>query len=898
LRLVPRPLSPKRLECSRRFSCYPSGTFQICALFAVGLTCAAAFAQQPRIDRVSPSQGPIRGGTIVTIAGENFRGATVRLDREVVAPLTLSDSEIQLRMPPHDNGYVVISVRNETAAAYREYLYIPPTLHRSPPGFITTVAGVGSFTRDYGAAVDATLSTPWSLDFDRDGNLFVPDAAAGRVYVVTPDARIHRFAGGGAGADLGDGGSALDALLVYPRDIAVDGAGNVYIGGDSCRVRKVDRAGVITTIAGDGNCRFSGDGGAAAVAGVGQPTYLAADADDLFFIDFQAMRIRRIHFADGSISTFAGNGTIGFSGDGGLATNASFHLQNNDVGALAMDPHGHLFLSDDGNGRIRRIDRATGIITTFYVPTPGLAAPDGVATVRSLAFDRAGNLYYGGSGRIVKVSATGEFLTSWGVGGYALPVDGASAATTPLGHDIGLAIDPTGNIVYSDDAIGRVRRIDVTTGTIQTVAGIGPATIAENGPAIATVAGIGTEGSPLAFSPSGELLVGDTGTFRLRRLGRNGLLTTIAGTGACCVGSRVDGVTATQVALLPVGFHVDHDGAIDVTMRSTFMRIAPNGAAYGVGNPNPDCAYGGDGGVMAAARFCQAWDVARDSSGNLFVADTNNNRIRRVDARTGIVTTVVGSGGPVNGHERYGFGRSCGDGGLAIDACINTPYGITFDDQQNLLIAEWGGIRKVDSTGVISTLSPHAATKILFHRGFVYSARGDGVWRISRTGRITRLAGAPSATLLGDGGPALDASIIAGGQAAGVAIDEEGNVFFSDVGHRRIRAIRFGAVLAAAGVSVEATTSGSTIRATVRDALGEAAESVRVDFAAPPTGATCALTPSFAITDKNGVATVTCVPTCTAGTYSVTARPLNATATVSVTLTNSPGPCRRRAVRH
>ncbi len=129
--------------------------------------CAAAFAQQPRIDSISPSQGPIAGGTIVTIAGAGFTGAAVKLDRGAIAPLSQSDSEIRLQMPKHDNGIAVIGVGNAAA----EFLYIPPPLRDLPPGYITTVAGIGSFTRDYGPATQAILSAPWSLEVDRDGNL-------------------------------------------------------------------------------------------------------------------------------------------------------------------------------------------------------------------------------------------------------------------------------------------------------------------------------------------------------------------------------------------------------------------------------------------------------------------------------------------------------------------------------------------------------------------------------------------------------------------------------------------------------------------------------------------------------------------------------------------------------
>ncbi|HEY8181960.1 MAG TPA: IPT/TIG domain-containing protein, partial [Thermoanaerobaculia bacterium] len=782
---------------------------------------------------MSPSQGPIAGGTVVTVKGGNFVGTTVKLDGNRITPLSRSDTEIQLRAPKHNNGYAVISVRQGAEAAYGEFLYVPPRLDEIPPGFITTVAGAGAFARDYGVATAASIGV-WGLEFDHRGNLYVADAGGGRVRRVRTDGTIELAAGGSTGPDIGDDGPALDAFLVFPRDTAVDADDNLYIGGDACRVRKVNRDGIITTFAGNGDCGFSGDNGLATAARIGVASFLTADTSDLFFIDYDlttsAVRIRRVHFADGTISTFAGNGAVGFTGDGGPATQASFNLgsERADAGAITLDPDGNLYIADTGNGRIRRIDRHSGIIATFYVPTPGNLAQDAVGAIRSLAADRTGNVYYGGSGRIVKLSPTGQFVASWGNGTYALPVDGASAITSGLGFDIGLAIDAAGNIVYSDSAIGRVRRINVATGLLETLAGIGPQIIGENGPALATI--VGGSGD-LAIAPTGELLIGDQGTFRLRRLERDGTLKTIGGTGSQ-IGLQRDGVAATETSLYPVGVKVDSTGAIDVTQPGTIFHIDPKGLIVLLGGRDGTCGYEGDNGVMRQARFCQQWDTARDRDGNLFIADTNNNRIRRADARTNVVTTVVGNGGPVNGNERYGAGQSCGDGGLAINACINTPYGIVFDDVGNLYIAEQSGIRRVDAGGVISTFATIQApsglggvTKLALHQGALFFGNG-GIFRIDPSGVMTRIAGSSHDPLIGDGGPAMEANVIAGGQAIGVAIDDEGNLFFGDAGNNRIRAVRYGGVMAPVGSTIQLTASGSNLRATVIDAIGRPIPSV------------------------------------------------------------------------
>jgi len=159
------------------------------------------------------------------------------------------------------------------------------------------------------------------------------------------------------------------------------------------------------------------------------------------------------------------------------------------------------------------------------------------------------------------------------------------------------------------------------------------------------------------------------------------------------------------------------------------------------------------------------------------------------------------------------------------------------------------------------------------------------------------LAGNGERGFSGDGGPATEARLDNPSQATGIAVDTEGNLYFQDAANRRIRAVRYGAVLAPPGATIAVTASGSTIRATVRDSTGRPAPSVRVDFAAPSSGASCKLSNPFAITDTNGAVTMSCTPNCIPGSYSVTATPITTAAQASVTFTNGGVPCRRRASR-
>ncbi|HYC59302.1 MAG TPA: IPT/TIG domain-containing protein [Thermoanaerobaculia bacterium] len=864
--------------------------------------CVAGFAQEPRIESVTPSRGPIAGGNVITIRGENLGAASVTIDRQPVAHESRTDTEIRLRMPAHDNGFAALALRSANAVAYGEYLYVPPALRDLPAGFITTVAGIGAYTRVHGPALSANVGTG-PLAFDAAGNVLIADTGANRIYRLRPDGSIEIFAGNGLAGSDGDGGLAIDARVDYPRGIAFDGAGNAYFGGDRCELRRVRPDGIIETVAGDGTCGFSGDGGLAKNARIASPTWIVADDEDVFFVDFtyvvepgsggprDSVRIRRIHLGDGRISTFAGNGAVGFSGDGGPATQASFDfgIRSIDAGALALDPQGNVYIADAGNGRIRKIDRNSGIINTFHVPAEG--------EVNWLTFDAAGNLYYAAGKRIVKLSAQGEVLQSWGTAGQAAFVpDGAAAATSVLSAGP-ILVHENNDILYVDGAIGRLRRINAATGLIESVAGIGPALLGENGPAIETVlANTSGEGIDLAFAPRGELLIGDAPSFRLRSLRADGNLVTIGGTGGF-FGSREEGVPATSVSMYPIGISIDAAGAIDITNRSDLFRIEPDGLLYR--NSHPDvsaCILEGDGGPMRQARVCQPMDVLRDSNGDLYIADTNNNRARRVEAGTNVVSTIAGNGGPVSGFERYGFGSYCGDGGRAFDACLNAPWGIELDDAGNLFISEIGRIRKVGADGIISTfVEKHGISKLLFRGGYLYS----GIERFARDGTATQLAGGnPQNALLGDGGPALNARTAATGTAVGVAIDAEGNYFFADVGHRRIRAIRYGAVLAPPGARIEGVREGSIVRVRVRDAENRIAPSVRVELSVPTSGATCRLSSTFAVTGDDGVAVVSCDPGCVAGSYDVTVRPVNGTAVAAIPATNAGFPCRRRAVRH
>jgi len=261
-------------------------------------------------------------------------------------------TEAQLRYP---SGVAVDSSGN---------LYIADTgNHRirkvDTDGVITTVAGTGSsgYSGDGGAATEAQLSSPSGVAVDSSGNLYIADSGNNRIRQVDTNGVITTVAGGGFD---GDGGAATSARLSYPSGVAVDSSGNLYIADKGKhRIRKVDTNGVISTVAGDGTTGYSGDFGAAAEAQLDNPSGVAVDSSgNLYIVDTRNNSIRKVD-TNGVISTVAGDGTYGYSGDGGAATDAQLYNPS----AVAVDSSGNLYIADTNNGRIRKVD-TNGVIST------------------------------------------------------------------------------------------------------------------------------------------------------------------------------------------------------------------------------------------------------------------------------------------------------------------------------------------------------------------------------------------------------------------------------------------------------------------------------------------------------------------------------------------------------
>jgi trimeric autotransporter adhesin len=267
-------------------------------------------------------------------------------------------------------------------------------------GIITTVAGKGwsDYSGDGGPATSAGLKYPRGIALDASGNIYIADAGADRIRMVTKSTGIiTTVVGNGIRGYSGDGGPATSASLVYPSSVAFDASENMYILVSDC-VRMVTKStGIITTVAGDGTYGYKGDGGLATSAGLTGPYGITVDAPgNIYIADALSDRIRMVTKSTGIITTVAGNGIQGYAGDGGPATSAGLYYPN----CVAVDASGNIYFSDGSNGRLRKVTKSTGIITTVAgTGTKGYSGDGGPATSASfnspygIAVDASGTIY-------------------------------------------------------------------------------------------------------------------------------------------------------------------------------------------------------------------------------------------------------------------------------------------------------------------------------------------------------------------------------------------------------------------------------------------------------------------------------------------------------------------------
>ena len=349
-----------------------------------------------------------------------------------------------------------------------------PYAHAQSCGIISTVAGNDSagYSGDGGAATAAELYDPLGVTVDASGNLYIADQFNTRIRKVTPSGIISTVAGGGTGG-LGDGGAATAAELHYPSGVAVDASGNLYIADyGSNHIRKVTPSGIISTVAGNGTGGYSGDGGAATAAELHYPTGVTVDASgNLYIADLLNNVIRKVT-PSGIISTAAGNGTGGYLGDGTAATAAELNAPF----GVAVDASGNFYIADRGNYRIRKVAPSGIISTVAGNGTGGYWGDGGAATAAQLygpsgvAVDATGNLYIadGGNQRIRKVTPSGTIGTVAGNGTWGYSGDGGAATAAGLYYPNGVAVDASGNLYIADEINNAIRKVGTCNSSVPT----------------------------------------------------------------------------------------------------------------------------------------------------------------------------------------------------------------------------------------------------------------------------------------------------------------------------------------------------------------------------------------------------------------------------------------------
>jgi sugar lactone lactonase YvrE len=659
------------------------------------------------------------------------------------------------------------------------------------PNIVTAATGTittvaGGGVGDGGPATNANLAAPTGVAAV-GGSVYIADFSNCRIRKVS-SGTITTVAGNGTCGFGGDGGPATSANLSGPSAVAVDVSGDLFIADtQNCRVREVSAA-IITTVAGNAVCGYGGDGGVATNASLGQPQGVALDANgDLYIADTTNCRVRKV--SGGAISTVVGNGVCGYGGDGGSPTGASLYFPR----AAVPDANGDLWVADSNNCRIREvsgaiIDTVAGDGVCTYAGDGGAATSASLQVPEGIALDANGDLYIADSWncRVRKLSG-GNITTVAGDGACAYGGDGGLAANAELYYPSGVALD-AGGLYIADQANCRVRKVNASM--VTTIAGGTCKYSGDGGPA--TSASLNSPDA-VAVDSAGDLYIADTLNCRVRKVA-SGTITTVAGNGVCWYGG--DGGTATSASLqAPEGVAVAGNGDIYIADTNNCRVRKVSGTTITTVIGDGSCAYGGDGGPATSAYVNYPEGLAVDAAGNLYVAESVGCRIREVSG--GIITTIAG-----NGACAYG-----GDGGPAMSASLSIPRSVAVDVAGNVYIADSYNCRVREvSGGIINTVAGDGACAYGGDGGPATSASLYRPWGISTSeggdlyiadgsncrvrkvsgGSITTIAGTGTCAYAGDGGPATSASL---NDPHGLALDGGSNVYVADSGNNRIRLV-------------------------------------------------------------------------------------------------------------
>ena len=547
---------------------------------------------------------------------------------------------------------------------------------------------------------------------DNSGNLYISDATNHRVRCIAPNGLIHTIAGNGVAGFAGDNGPASSARLSSPYGMAFDFAGNLYIADlGNARIRRITPAGTITTIAGGGSLSAGGpnEGSMATSVSLISPRNIAVDGNgNLYISDFGAHRVYKMA-ADGTLTTLAGTGSLGYSGDGVAALN-----QLNFPTALAVDHQGAVYIADSGNhlirkvsgGRIASIARAalpTGLAfdggSTLFVADHSAAQileiplSSGTATamnvsVSDVVYGNDGNLYVADGTVVRRVSLFGSSSKVIAGGGNLAEGDGGPAIQARLNHPTGFALDSLGNLYIADHDNNRIRRVGLD-GTIYTIAGTGASgNTGDGGPAtIATFNGP----TSLIFDSNGNLYIADTGNSRIRMIAPGGLIFPVT-TGALSAPAYMmfDQAQNLYIADASAIFKVTPAGVTTIIFAGLQsprgMALDANGNFY-FSEPKTKQVWlltpSGNQALIAPGLWSSPQGIAIDAAGNLIVADSGLAQVLSINS--------FGQVFPVSGTGSAGF---AGDGGSALLAQLNAPTDVLLSSS-----GAWNGSIYVADSG-------------------------------------------------------------------------------------------------------------------------------------------------------------------------------------------------------
>jgi len=626
--------------------------------------------------------------------------------------------------------------------------------------------------------------------------LVVAYGAFGQTYT------INTIAGGGLPVNIPGGSASLSPVGA----IAIDDGGDVYMTLPEYNVvvRRGALNGTLTLVAGNGTAGFSGDGGPATSAQLCNPTGLAMNPTTgvLYVADAGNARIRKI--SAGNISTVAGTGAVGPSGDGGPAVAAQlWPIAGARTGfGLALDFGDNLYIADTGNYRVRRV-RNNVITTVAGTGIQGYGGDNTLATTAQLfdpqtvAVDSSGNLFIADGNRIRRMPIGGNIVTVAGSTFAGSVGENVLAINAQLSGPGGIAVDPYGNLLIADTGNNRIR--EVSLGVIATVAGTELPGFSGDGGFAASAQLNAPVG--VALDSTGDLFIADGGNSRIRVVATDGTISTLLG-GGSSIGDK--GLASQAQLLNPQDVAVNAAGDMYIAdfgqnrireVSGIFIKtIAGTGTAGLVG----------DGGLAASARLSGPASVALDSAGNVYVADSANNRVREISG--GTIFTIAGTGSA----------GSLGDGGLAKDAQLNDPTGVTVDSLGNVYIADSGNnrVRRV-SSGIITTVAGNGtagfggddnlatAAELSAPQSVAVDANGNLYIADSLNHRVRLVSNGVITTVAGGGTVALGTNSLATGvqigTTAGVAVDSAGTLFVTDLDNHAIDRVTGGIITTVAG---------------------------------------------------------------------------------------------------